>query len=78
MYNYYNKDLYTADDVTMMIDDWFFDNADMEDVYGELVLDGAPYYDDGCWQQLAHDDKCDYLLIADAEGNIQIEYLGTH
>lgn len=73
----YNKELYTADDVTMMVNDWCFDHAGMEDEYGELVLDGDPYYDDGCWQQNAHDDKCDYLLIADAEGNIQIEYLGT-
>lgn len=74
--NSYSKDLYTADDFALMVDDWRFNAApEMDDV----VLDGDPYYDDdyGIWQQYAHDDKCDYVLVADAEGCIYIEYLST-
>lgn len=88
-YNHYPMSLYTVDDVKDMVNDWLFDHNDDEDITN-LVIDGEPYYEPdiwqedgdphcehGCWQQLAHDDKCDYLLVADAEGNIQIEYLGT-
>lgn len=72
--NSYSKDLYTADDFALMVDDWIFNETPMMD---DLVLDGDPYYDDGFWQQVAHDDKCHYLLVADADGCIDIHYLGT-
>lgn len=72
--NSYSKDLYTADDFALMVNDWIFNATPMED---DLVLDGDPYYDDGFWQQVAHDDKCHYLLVADADGCIDIHYLGT-
>lgn len=72
--NSYSKDLYTADDFALMVNDWIFNATPMED---DLVLDGDPYYDDGIWQQLAHDDKCHYLLVADADGCIDIHYLGA-
>lgn len=70
----YSKDLYTADDFALMVNDWIFNETPMMD---DLVLDGDPYYDDGIWQQIAHDDKCCYLLVADADGCIDIHYLGT-
>ena len=72
--NSYSKDLYTADDFALMVNDWIFNEAPMMD---DLVLDCDPYYDDGFWQQLAHDDKCYYLLVADADGCIDIHYFGT-
>lgn len=74
----YSKNLYTADDLEYMIQDWFDDHQGMFETDG-LVLDGAPYYDeeDGVWQQDAHDESTSYLLIADNEGNINIWYAGT-
>ena len=71
----YNKDLYTSDDVEVMVEDYLSDHFDMD--CDDLVLDGAPYYDEdeGQWQQDAHDESTTYLLVADAEGNIDIRYV---
>ena len=74
----YSKNLYTADDLEYMIQDWFDDHQGMFETDG-LVLDGAPYYaeDDGVWRQDVHDDSTSYLLVADDEGSIDIRYAGT-
>ena len=85
-YNHYPKDLWTPDDIKDMVNDWLFGNDEM----ASLVIDGDPYYEPdiwqqdgdphcehGCWQQDAHDDKCRYTLVADADGNIQIYYGAT-
>ena len=88
-YNHYPKNLWTPDDVKDMVNDWLFNNNDDEELT-DLVIDGEPYYEPdewqpdgdphckhGCWQQDAHDDKCRYTLIADADGDIEIHYGGT-
>lgn len=67
MYDY-PMSLYSPDDIKDIIFDWSFENDDA----ANLIIDGDPYYDGCCWQQAAHDDKCDYTLAADAEGNIRI------
>lgn len=74
----YSKNLYTADDLEYMIQDWFDDHQGMFETDG-LVLDGVPYYDEeyGNWNQDAHDESTSYELIADDEGNINIWYAGT-
>lgn len=69
----YPMNRYNPDDIKDMVNDWLFGNDEMAD----LVIDGEPYYDDGHWQQDAHDDKCNYSLVADSIGNIQIYYGGT-
>lgn len=73
----YSKNLYTADDLESMIQDWMADHHDTAETDG-LVLDGAPYYseEEGRWQQDAHDESTTYLLVADAEGDIDIRYVG--
>lgn len=65
----------TPETVADMVSDWLTENsAEMEG----LFLDGSPYYCGyySAWVQDAHDDRYNYLLIANDE-SIEIEYNGT-
>jgi hypothetical protein len=64
-----------ADMMEMMVNDWLADNAD--EMEG-LNLIGKPYYSAylDCWCQDAEDDEHIYILTAEADGNIRINYSG--
>lgn len=59
-----------SDMMSIMVSDWIADNAPEMD---DLVLEGEPYYSEDyeAWAQDAHDEKGDYVLIANG-GFIEI------
>lgn len=71
----YDKNIYSIDDVEMMVMDFIADSPEMDD----LSTIGAPYYDEnlGVWCQDAEDEKCVYTLWADSEGMVYIAYDGA-
>lgn len=58
-----------------MVQDWLADNSPEMD---DLILDREPYFSEELneWQQEAHDEEHDYLLVA-RDGYIRLDYVGT-
>lgn len=81
------KNMYTRQDVEAMIEDYLADHPeytepwDAEDGFGYTEDEGPLIVDYdtigynqemGYWAADAHDKKCQYVLVADDEGNIHI------
>lgn len=85
------KSMYTKQDVELMIEDYLADHPEYTEPWnaednfgytedeGPLVVDyDTISYDTEmcCWAADAYDKKCQYVLVADDEGNVRIEFIG--
>lgn len=76
------KDMYTKQDVELMIEDYLADHPgllDENDANGALEVDyDSISFDEGLasWMADAYDQTYQYVLVADDEGNVRIELIG--
>lgn len=76
------KNMYTKQDVEVMIEDYLADHPgllDENDANGALEVDyDSISFDEGLasWMADAYDQTYQYVLVADDEGNVRIELIG--
>ena len=76
------KDMYTKQDIEVMIEDYLADHPgllDENDANGALEVDyDSISFDEGLasWLADAYDQTYQYVLVADDEGNVRIELIG--